>query len=793
MVPVSGLYRSDWQDALQHLTFPGISELNFVPETLTVFATHISPPSLCLRITHQFFSAVNPDVYTSDFVMHLRVLSIAYAMSLWSAFDFIRAQAPEDQASLREGVWAWALGAPLIPAGVLPPAAAAQARKAGMGMGVQKDVLQQMLHLPMTPAESDHLAEFLAHPPRPQGSNHAISPKALDVLHDLVVLRMVHRGQYEQSIALDKALSGRAAGVTGNGADVGAGAGTGEEGRQRRRELIREFVDVLPPAQRRMLSLLPPPAQHAGAERAPKQVNGIAGCAKSDFGEDTAMDTDAYEPESISVKAAAGGSSMTASRVSAYAELSAATASPASTAARPSPATPRVQAVSSASTARTVSVSSPFGGPPQFRQASTASTSSVGAGAVGGLSRNVSGVSNISGRSVSRLPSGSPFVLPPGTKVDVPRPSERAQAAKMGSAVGRSSSGEKRVGRHVSVVAPDEEDVMEEEEVSEDGQIGEGVTNDGSDNGSRREDVEMGQDEMSHPRQGDDVDKPASPIVKNTRTASRGKAKASNDMPPPPVPQQAVAPAAPTSVRRSGRRAGSVTPSVASTNGDDASDSNDVSPTPTPGRASRASSRGITRTSSVAHLDDGSDAGTRTESNAPAKKLRSSKSVANLSSTSRTSSRLGSVHEQDPPAARTRTRSTPGASLGAGMKKSSTTADLAQASAGSTTPMSKARANRTTTTRTRKGNGEDDDVLPALPGSFATPGGVRRSSRRAGSVTSTQGSDDDADSNAGEVVKLDKGKGRAERSVSPALSTASVRSTRSRAGREGSATPRARR
>ena len=122
---------------------------------------------------------------------------------------------------MRERVWSWALGASAIPCG------------AGQH-GVHPKTLQEMLHLPLDAEEHSHLIHFLAHPPR------TIPTAALSALHDLVTLRLVHQGQYAESLQLDKA----SAGLAGADAD-----------RQRRREMVSEFTAILPTVQRRALAI----------------------------------------------------------------------------------------------------------------------------------------------------------------------------------------------------------------------------------------------------------------------------------------------------------------------------------------------------------------------------------------------------------------------------------------------------------------------------------------------------------------------------------------------------------
>jgi len=140
--------------------------------------------------------------------------------SMSQAFAWIRSRgSPEERVRMREAVWCWALGAPRSPCGT-------------GNHGVQAKALKELLHLPLRPEENVHLVHFLSHPPR------KISTPSLSLLHDLVTLRLVHQGQYAESLQLDREL---------------AGSGGKEEDRQRRREQVREFIAILPEAQRRAL------------------------------------------------------------------------------------------------------------------------------------------------------------------------------------------------------------------------------------------------------------------------------------------------------------------------------------------------------------------------------------------------------------------------------------------------------------------------------------------------------------------------------------------------------------
>ena len=142
---------------------------------------------------------------------------------------------------MREGVWCWALGSPRSPCGSGQHA-------------VQSKALKELLHLPLRPEENAHLIHFLSHPPR------TISPPALSLLHDLVTLRLIHQGQYAESLQLDKEL---------------AGSGGKEEDRQRRREMVREFIAILPEAQRRALFVESEVTASKKEQERSKAVNGF--------------------------------------------------------------------------------------------------------------------------------------------------------------------------------------------------------------------------------------------------------------------------------------------------------------------------------------------------------------------------------------------------------------------------------------------------------------------------------------------------------------------------------------
>jgi hypothetical protein len=211
------------QDAVDALSDPAITELNFVPSILQIFTTSVSPPSRALSLVHFFLTTTGylPD---SPAETTIQLLAIASTVSLSTAFSFIRSKEDAStRTALRYAVWCWMLGSP------------SHSGSAGAGAhGVQKRAVEESLHLPLLPEENAHLVHFLSHPPK------TVSPQAVSLLHDLVTLRLVHGGQYAESLQLDKEL---------------AGSGGKDGDRQRRREMVREFIAILPEAQRRALQI----------------------------------------------------------------------------------------------------------------------------------------------------------------------------------------------------------------------------------------------------------------------------------------------------------------------------------------------------------------------------------------------------------------------------------------------------------------------------------------------------------------------------------------------------------
>lgn len=201
-----------WDSAVEELTDPAIFDVNFLSEIVDALVTMVSPPSYALELVNTLLSIRPP---TSQDASDAALLASANA-SMLEAFTRIRTQVPAERARSREAVWCWALGAPKSPAGKGEHTA-------------QPKALKELLHLVLSDEEHAHLVHFLAHPPRD------IPVPARSLLHDLVTLRLIHAGKYEETLALDKELSD-------GGAD-----------RQRRREMVREFIDILPAAQRRIL------------------------------------------------------------------------------------------------------------------------------------------------------------------------------------------------------------------------------------------------------------------------------------------------------------------------------------------------------------------------------------------------------------------------------------------------------------------------------------------------------------------------------------------------------------
>lgn len=213
------LDHGDYKAAVDHLSGPSISEIDFLPQVVEALTTEVSPPSEALALVHEL---VNPDRPLSTAgEAAAALLATASVAGMSAAFARIRALPDaEERGKAREAVWCWSLGVPRSPAG-------RGEHKA------QPRALRELLNLALSDEESDHLVHFLAHCPR------NISTGARSLLHDLVTLRLVHAGKYEESLALDKELAATDAASASD--------------RQRRREMVREFIDILPEAQRRIL------------------------------------------------------------------------------------------------------------------------------------------------------------------------------------------------------------------------------------------------------------------------------------------------------------------------------------------------------------------------------------------------------------------------------------------------------------------------------------------------------------------------------------------------------------
>jgi hypothetical protein len=212
------------------------------------------------------------------------------------------------------------------------------------------------------PEEDDQLLQFLLTPPR------TISPNALSLLHDLVTLRLIHQGKYAESLQLDKEL---------------AGSGGREENRQRRREMVREFIAILPEAQRRALAV---DGEMIAGRREKERVNGegymdIEMIEKADASTNTTTNTNKRN-KTIEVIDIDSDSPPRQIAPSFPLDLNL----------NPEPSAPSTSTPSKSANSRVVSISanSPFSGPPRFAPSSNAVAQSP----------------------VQRVLSGSPFTLP---------------------------------------------------------------------------------------------------------------------------------------------------------------------------------------------------------------------------------------------------------------------------------------------------------------------------------------------------------------------------------------------
>ncbi|KAI9638049.1 nuclear pore complex assembly-domain-containing protein [Dioszegia hungarica] len=562
-----------WEDAVQSLINPAITSLNFLPSIFSLLSTHVSPPSSALSLIHTLFTALSPPLDTDDLIA-LRAVSLAATSSLSDCFNFIRVQPPASQQSIRETIYNWAFGAPRIPVGKGPA-------------GVQGSVLTQLLHLPLQPEESAHLVHFLTHPPR------SISPAALDLLHELVTVRLIHQGQYAECLALDKELAGSGAGK--------------EEDRQKRRERVKEFISILPAAQRRVLELDGEVRREEG--RMGDGDNGMeVDTEMSSAGPSTKSNGDVLAPKPMRLPA-----------------LLSLTGTGDGSAGRPSSPAQRVV------TAPARNVSSPFAGPPQF--ARTDSPSALPGTPTRGP-----------GTPVQRLASGSPF-MQPQRSVEVPRPARRIiddddeeEEAREGGMGGSMLNGIGRNGRQRQTSGRSTAAPAKEKEA-----------------GSN---TEMETEEVGP--------KPAPA----TAAASQEK-QVSGDMAPPPVPasskptsrkssRQTLAPKQrdpsppPPSTARSTRRQSTAPPPE--------------SDPPAPAAASASSARKTAKSRQVEADESGPSSFSMPGSFTPAPPTPSSVPPPKSRMT-RSASRA--VLDEDhpnpgPPAKRTRTRTAPGPSAGAG-------------------------------------------------------------------------------------------------------------------------------
>lgn len=367
---------------------PAITQLDFVPEIMNVLATNVSPPAKALSLIHSLLQATHylPSTPTGT---EIHLLALA-SYSVPAAFAFIRSiEAVDERTRLREAIWCWALGAP----------------RGACGKGkhtVQKRAMEEILHLPLLPEEDAHLVHFLSRPPK------TLPAGRLSLLHDLVTLRLVHLGQYAESLQLDRDLAGSAAGT--------------EADRQRRREMIREFIAILPEAQRRVLRTEGDAAAGRREQDSQDMVNGfrpdeemtVAG-APSQTGEDEHMEEQRATLPPFS-------SDSMATYVSSNASLGA--TAPAAAA----PTTPRAR------------VSSPFGGPPRFASSS-------------GLAHTLANTPS------RRILSGSPFNVPAciGEK-STPAPKQAKEILDDDEIVARRRSGRRQTVSQALSLVPTELD-----------------------------------------------------------------------------------------------------------------------------------------------------------------------------------------------------------------------------------------------------------------------------------------------------------------------------------------------
>ncbi|TXT07258.1 hypothetical protein VHUM_03428 [Vanrija humicola] len=302
-----------YEEGVAALRDPGLPAVDFVPSIVEALTTNVSPPVRALSLVFAFLLSPDRTQQDGDKAENdAALLASASVAGMSAAFRRIRAlPSAEDRERARDAVWCWSLGAPRSPAGKGPHTA-------------QPRALRELLHLAMTDEESAHLVRFLEHPPR------EIQPPARSLLHDLVTLRLVHAGSYAETLALDKQLA--------------ASDAASASDRQRRREMVREFIDILPEAQRRALlagSDVPP-----AREPSRPTANGVSSTADVD------MDSDWVN-------------------VATPAPAAPATPAPRVVAPTPirAPAIASIQADSGAGSSTPARPSSPFAGPPRFAAA----------------------------------------------------------------------------------------------------------------------------------------------------------------------------------------------------------------------------------------------------------------------------------------------------------------------------------------------------------------------------------------------------------------------------------------
>ncbi|WVW82987.1 hypothetical protein I302_105003 [Kwoniella bestiolae CBS 10118] len=364
-----GLYDT----TVSSLSDPSITTLNFVPSILQTLYKNVAPSSHALDLIYNFLNSTHPELATRE-EEDIRLISLASAGSLSQAFALIRSnESPEERRRQRELVWLWILGSSSV--------------GNRQQQHIQTKSLKELLHIPLSPEENQHLLDFLIHPPR-----RNIPAEGLSMLHDLITLRLIHQGQYAESLMLDKQLSG-----------------SGEKERQSRREMVREFISILPKAQRDAL-LFDMESNSAS------QVNGNGN--GNEASEDIDMSSSwvnvnttapsngpsyaqiASEPPTIPLPSAvppqptpatsASTSTSTPAPVAAPTPIKASTTHTSLFTASQNPSIPSPQ-----------KPSSPFSGPPRFSNSTSAGPSSAAAGQI---------------HSPRRVLSGSPFNLPPSSK-----------------------------------------------------------------------------------------------------------------------------------------------------------------------------------------------------------------------------------------------------------------------------------------------------------------------------------------------------------------------------------------